>query len=329
MRIQSILNETNTSNASILLENEWTNLTFKQKRQITLIEKELKPIIDELTSFFLIEQEFTLDEISGIFDKAVDTANEIGNRTKIGKTKDAVSLPIKYKTSLITKINELAEKSKYSEPITDFEIKFENLKRKIVTNETNEKVITFFDNINAKAIEYKEVVNNTSEDDEIRRRNRKKYILLTSLSIGVVTAAATLLAGPFGAATAVFIIGAMSKLLEGEQLEESIFSDAVEKLKNAGKNISNIVTKDKLVNTWEKAGKPIDSEKIIKILSVYFEPSIATKIVNTYNVKELPAPDDTETNTIPKTNKLDNIVDSIKNSSESQKVIEYIKKKIQ
>lgn len=563
MRIQTILNEVNTSNASLLLENNWNDLTFIQKNQIFIIEKELKPIFDNLSHLFLVEKELTVDEIYSIFDNAVGKAEEDNNRTRLGKLKDLTASQIEKLKELDAKIKELGKTIQNTEPVKDFDDKFTALEQKILTKYKDKKVVKLFEYLRVQAKE---------------KPNAGLII------IGIITAGAAILAGPLGGAAAGFLSNTIVKLLQEERfstaigsslkaamfgslveltlvwitseiienityakydeidkmkksiksvqliplnnklltrneglvkflhadtlqtyalegtvnnfnynydlivtpkisdniitlqnsitttkefskefyeailrfhdylarvqnsplqntyrsvieaisrindknkvltydhlvelmneynsvsdafneltkredilngvlqkiaqqasekgiekaeelkkimfksntaehveedkplslpspvmdsltyndivLEESIFSDAVDKLKAAGKNLTNIVTKDKLVKAWEKAGKPTDSEKIVKILSIYFNSLISSQLVNgenTVDTKTIPPSIDniptlsSQDKNISKNDKLDKIVNIIKNNKESQKIIDIIKNKL-
>jgi hypothetical protein len=206
MKIKSILNEVNNSNAALLLENEWNDLTFKQKDQINLIEKELKPLFDSLSKELLIERDLTVDEIGAIFDNAVIKANELGgNRTAVGKIKDITVLPLKTAQALDNKINELGKTIQNSEPVVNFDAKFEKLKVDITEKNGNKKVVQMLQFLSDKA---------------------KKHPTATVFIIGIITAAGAILAGPAGGAAAGFIMNAVGKLLQGEKLSTAVGTSA-------------------------------------------------------------------------------------------------------
>ena len=74
--------EANTSNASKILKESWSDFTIPQKIQIALVEKELTSvanIIIEDLSFQqkLTEKELTADQIDAIF---ADTVKAMGDR---------------------------------------------------------------------------------------------------------------------------------------------------------------------------------------------------------------------------------------------------------
>lgn len=205
MKIKSILNNVDNSNAAMLLESEWNDLTFTQKDQINLIERELSPIFAQLSKQLLTERELTIDEIEAIFDKAVTRANDEGNRTSLGKTKDLVALPITAAKMLDNKINDLGKTIQNSEPVKDFDNKFDKLKGDIVSKNGDKKVVRMLQFLSDKA---------------------KEHPTATVLIIGVLTAAAAVLTGPAGGAAAGFITNAIGKLLQGEKLSTAVGTSA-------------------------------------------------------------------------------------------------------
>ena len=64
--------EANTSNASKILKESWSNFTIPQKIQIALVEKELTEVVKIITDdlqfqYNLTEAELTADQIDTIF----------------------------------------------------------------------------------------------------------------------------------------------------------------------------------------------------------------------------------------------------------------------
>ena len=176
------LNEINSIHRTLITES-WND------PQLTLLEtKTIIPFVDSIEKF-IVEAKLTPDQISQLFvnvEKGATAAG--GNRTLVGKSKDAASFINK-------KIDELGAKLKQAGPVKNADQKFNDLKNKIGSNDS--KVVKAVQGVSDWA-----------------KENPGK----ASIAVGVLTAAAAMSAGPMGGAVAGFIARATKDLLQGADL---------------------------------------------------------------------------------------------------------------
>ena len=113
-----------------ILNESWDTLTESQRIYLGKAERELWPLMEQLTKVF--EAELTADQIQTIFKNAETHAMDSGtNRTAIGKAGDVAKLPVKLMKDLNDKINELGRAAQQTGPVQNIDKKFEDLKNKI------------------------------------------------------------------------------------------------------------------------------------------------------------------------------------------------------
>lgn len=208
MRIREILNEVNQSNAATMLGESWNTLPFSSKNNIYMIEKELKPMFDKIAEGLLFEKELTVDEIQQIFDDAVKRADELGNRTALGKAKDVAVLPITVMSWVDKKIGELGERIQKTPFVEGFDKQYEQLVLNVREKyQDNNRVIDAIDALSKRLKQ--------AETD-------KK--MWPELTVGVLTAAGAIMTGPLGGAFIMFLSKTMLGLMQGKKASSAIGS---------------------------------------------------------------------------------------------------------
>lgn len=170
----------------ITLVESCQGLDKDQTRIVEGIYKELRPLIEASMSPEQIKQLF------GEVEKGATAAG--GNRTTIGKSKDVVD-----KVNKI--INDAGKWLQDTTPVKNFDAKFEKLKNDINKKFPDSKIL---DGISNMAIWAKE--------------NPGK----TAAIVGILTAIASLAAGPIGGAIAGQVLRGSVELLKGEKLSTAI-----------------------------------------------------------------------------------------------------------
>ena len=176
-----------------MLAESCIGLTREQSRVVDIFYTSMEPIIAE---FKLMEATLTPDQIQQMFGDIEQTATASGkNRTVVGKGVDAAKLPGKVLKAIDSKINELGRMAQEAGPIKKMDAKFEDLKKKISTDNP-------------------EVAKRVKAVSDWAKANPGK----ASLAVGILTAAAAFAGGPAGGAAAGFFLRSANELLKGEKL---------------------------------------------------------------------------------------------------------------
>ena len=161
--------------------------------RLTLLETQhIIPFVSSIEKY-IVEAQLTPDQISQLFTNVEQGATAAGgNRTMIGKGKDAASFISK-------KIDELGAQLKKAGPVQNADAKFKELKAKI--GATDSKVAKAIQGVSDWAIE-----------------NPGK----ASIAVGVLTVAASMAGGPLGGAIGGFLARATKDLLQGADLSTAV-----------------------------------------------------------------------------------------------------------
>ena len=161
--------------------------------RLTLLEtKTIIPFVSSIEKY-IVEAQLTPDQISQLFTNVEQGATAAGgNRTMIGKGKDAASFISK-------KIDELGAQLKQAGPVQNADAKFKELKAKI--GATDSKV--------AKAIQ-------GVSDWAVANPGK------ASIAVAILTAAAAMAGGPLGGAIGGFLARATKDLLQGADLSTAV-----------------------------------------------------------------------------------------------------------
>ena len=161
--------------------------------RLTLLEtKTIIPFVSSIEKY-IVEAQLTPDQISQLFTNVEQGATAAGgNRTMIGKGKDAASFINK-------KIDELGAQLKKAGPVQNADAKFKELKAKI--GATDSKV--------AKAIQ-------GVSDWAVANPGK------ASIAVAILTAAAAMAGGPLGGAIGGFLARATKDLLQGADLSTAV-----------------------------------------------------------------------------------------------------------
>lgn len=176
--------EQHRRNGLVLLVESCQGLTEEQSKVVKGIYKELLPLIEASLSPEQIKQLF------GAVEQGVTAGG--ANRTVLGKGKD-----VAVKANEI--INNIGKWLQDTKPVQAFDQKFEDLKTKV-----GEK--------------FPEVSNKLSALGQYAKENPGK----TAAVIGVLTALASIAAGPMGGAIAGQVLKGATELLKGEKLSTAI-----------------------------------------------------------------------------------------------------------
>ena len=177
-----------------ILNESWDTLTESQRIYLGKAERELWPLMEQLTKVF--EAELTADQIQTIFKNAETHAMDSGtNRTAIGKAGDVAKLPVKLMKDLNDKINELGRAAQQTGPVQNIDKKFEDLKNKIGSKDAK-------------------IVQGVKAVSDWAKANPGK----ASLAVAILTAAAAFATGPAGGAAVGFLLRGTRDLLKGEKL---------------------------------------------------------------------------------------------------------------
>jgi len=177
-----------------ILNESWDTLTESQRIYLGKAERELWPLMEQLTKVF--EAELTADQIQTIFKNAETHAMDSGtNRTALGKAGDVAKLPVKLMKDLNDKINELGRAAQQTGPVQNIDKKFEELKNKIGSKDAK-------------------IVQGVKAVSDWAKANPGK----ASLAVAILTAAAAFATGPAGGAAVGFLLRGTRDLLKGEKL---------------------------------------------------------------------------------------------------------------
>lgn len=186
MKISTILSESHKQQSLRILAESCDGLDHKQRLVVEGIYNELKPLIEASLDPNQIKQLF------GSVEKSATAAG--GNRTTLGKGVDVAK-----KANEI--INKLGSKLQDTAPVKAFDAKFEKLKADINKKFPDSKIL---DGISNLAIWVE--------------KNPGK----SAAVIGILTAIASLAAGPIGGAIAGQVLRGSVELLKGEKLSTAI-----------------------------------------------------------------------------------------------------------
>jgi len=178
--------EQHITQSNLLLESVCTDLTRDQKYIVENIYREFQP---------LIEASLTTAQINKIFTDIESSATAAGgNRTALGTGKDVA-----------VKANEIINKAgkwlQNTTPIKSFDQKFEELKRKINTTFPDSKLLDGISKLGVLAQEHPGK---------------------TAAIVGILTAIASLGAGPVGGAIAGQVLRGSVELLKGSKLSTAV-----------------------------------------------------------------------------------------------------------
>ena len=210
--------EANTSNASKILKESWSDFTIPQKIQIALVEKELTSvanIIIEDLSFQqkLTEKELTADQIDAIFadtvkamgDRASGVLQRSGVNKAVGKTVKlggkALTLSKDAAIAVDKKLNDLGKLVQQTEPVQNLDAKVSKLQGDI-----------------RKKLEQgpvgKEIMGMVDKYAQFAKDNPKTSAVI----IGALTSVAAIAGGPLGGAAAGYLLRGTNGLIKGEKL---------------------------------------------------------------------------------------------------------------
>ena len=177
-----------------ILTEGWDTLTESQRIYLGKAERELWPLMEQLTKVF--EAELTTDQIQTIFQGAEDQAMSSGkNKTALGKAGQVAKLPVDAMKAVNAKVNELGKMAQNTGPVKNMDAKFEELKKKIGTSD-------------GKIVQAVKAVSDWAKENPGK----------ASLAVAILTAAAAFAGGPVGGAAVGFLLRSTKDLLQGEKL---------------------------------------------------------------------------------------------------------------
>mgnify|MGYP001158142254 CR=1 FL=1 len=187
---------------SQILTEGYQDLTESQKIYLNRYERELWPLMEELTKAF--EATLTADQIKSIFAGAEKAAVDSGsNQTMLGKAGSGVAavakLPVKLAKAVDAKVNELGRLAQKAGPVKNMDAKFEELKKKIGDSDSK-------------------IAAGVKKVSDWAKANPGK----ASLAVGILTAVAAFAGGPAGGAAAGLLLRSTNELLKGEKLSTAV-----------------------------------------------------------------------------------------------------------
>ena len=202
MRLYNIKQSKYITEASIILGESWNEFTLEQQdiiNDVTKVSKELITIYETyILDSFLNESKLSIGQITALFNSAVKSDE---NTSMAGKAINVSKLPLKAVAAIDAKVNELGKLLKDTQPIKNMDIRFNELKKDIISKKPNSEVI--------KAVE---------KYSNWAKQNPKK----SSFVVGILTTISSILAGPLGGLAAGFFIGSIDKLLKGQDLSTAL-----------------------------------------------------------------------------------------------------------
>ena len=210
--------EANTSNASKILKESWSQFSIPQKIQIALVEKELTEaaqiIINDLQfQYNLTEAELTADQINTIFgdvvkamgDRAAGSLERSGVNKAVGKTVKlggkALTLSKDAVVAVDKKLNDLGKLVQQTEPVKNLDATVSKLQSDI-----------------RKKLEQgpvgKEIMGMVDKYAQFAKDNPKT----SAVVIGALTSVAAIAGGPLGGAAAGYLLRGTNGLIKGEKL---------------------------------------------------------------------------------------------------------------
>ncbi len=189
--------------AQILTEG-YKDLTETQRVYLGRWEKELWPLLEEFKK--VSEASLTADEIQAIFQGAEQRSIAGGqNKTALGKVGSAAGaiakLPVDIAKKVDAKINELGRMAQNAGPVKNMDQKFEELKKKIESENSDSKIVQGIKKVSDWA-----------------KENPGK----ASIAVGILTTVAAFAGGPMGGAAAGLILRSTKDLLQGEKLSTAV-----------------------------------------------------------------------------------------------------------
>ena len=193
----------NSKTAQILNEG-FQDLTETQIVYLNRWEKELWPLVEQYVNE--AAQQLTPDQIQDIFKGAEGVADASGgNKNALGKAAGAVGaaakLPVDMAKKVDAKINELGKAAQNAGPVKNADQKFEQLKKDIMSKNSDSKVVQGIVKVSDWA-----------------KENPGK----ASIAVGILTAMAAFAGGPLGGAAAGLILRSTNELLKGEKLSSAV-----------------------------------------------------------------------------------------------------------
>ncbi len=209
--------EANTSNASKILKESWSQFSIPQKIQIALVEKELTEaaqiIINDLQfQYNLTEAELTADQINTIFgdvvkamgDRAAGSLERSGVNKAVGKTVKlggkALTLSKDAVVAVDKKLNDLGKLVQQTEPVKNLDATVSKLQSDI-----------------RKKLEQgpvgKEIMGMVDKYAQFAKDNPMKSAII----IGALTSVAAIAGGPLGGAAAGYLLRGTNGLIKGEK----------------------------------------------------------------------------------------------------------------
>ena len=208
--------EANTSNASKVLKESWSQFSIPQKIQIALVEKELTEVVKIITNdlqfqYNLTEAELTADQIDTIFgdvvkamgDRAAGSLERSGVNKAVGKTVKiggkALTLSKDALVAVDKKLNDLGAMVKQTEPVKNLDATVKSLQAKIRANLEKGPVGN-------------EIMGMVDKYAQFAKDNPMKSAII----IGALTTVAGIAGGPVGGAAAGYLLRGVNGLIKGE-----------------------------------------------------------------------------------------------------------------
>lgn len=184
-----------------ILQEGWQDLNEAQQSYQLRFEKELWPLVESYVK--LLEQELTTAQIQKIFTSAEQVSKATGkNKTALGKAGTIAKDTVK---KINDKINELGRQAAKAGPVKNADAKLEKLKKDILANNKDNKIVKGVESISNWA-----------------KENPGK----ASLAVGILTTIAAFAGGPAGGAAAGMILRGTKELLQGEKLSTAVGKSA-------------------------------------------------------------------------------------------------------
>ena len=204
MKITEVNQFPKSNRTAQILTEGYKDLTETQRVYLGRWEKELWPLLEEFKK--VSEASLTADEIQAIFQGAEQRSIAGGqNKTALGKVGSAAGaiakLPVDIAKKVDAKINELGRMAQNAGPIKNMDQKFEELKKKIESENSDSKIVQGIKKVSDWA-----------------KENPGK----ASIAVGILTTVAAFAGGPMGGAAAGLILRSTKDLLQGEKLSTAV-----------------------------------------------------------------------------------------------------------
>ena len=204
MKITEVNQFPKSNRTAQILTEGYQDLTETQRVYLGRWEKELWPLLEEFKK--VSEASLTADEIQAIFKGAETQSIASGdNKTALGKVGSAAGaiakLPVDIAKKVDAKINELGRMAQNAGPIKNMDQKFEELKKKIESENSDSKIVQGIKKVSDWA-----------------KENPGK----ASIAVGILTTVAAFAGGPMGGAAAGLILRSTKDLLQGEKLSTAV-----------------------------------------------------------------------------------------------------------